>query len=168
MQAVMESFYLTSSQPCLLPLVNRGVWGCGRMSFCSETHAQSSVEAAFVVPICMMLLLCLLQPLCLMYTQATMWSAANQALRCMETTQDESAVVSYIQRRLSAIPEVSLFHAGGAQDWDISCSGFGEKSGEVSISGHVKPLPLFYAASRLFAQTDDKGIIVTITAHSKT
>lgn len=137
------------------------------MSFYSETHAQSSVEAAFIVPVCMLVLLCLLQPLCVMYTQATMWSIANQALRCIETTQDTSAVTSYIQRRLKAIPEIPLFHVGGTQDWDISCSGYTEKNAEVSISGHVKPLPLFYTASKLFAQTDDKGIILTVTAHSQ-
>ncbi|WP_028263317.1 pilus assembly protein [Atopobium fossor] len=137
------------------------------MFFCSETHAQSSVEAAFIIPVCMLVLICLLQPLCLMYTQAIMWSAANQALRCMETTQDESSVKSYIHRRLSAIPEAPLFHVGGEGDWDISCSGFSEKTAEITISGHAKPLPLFYAASRLFAKVDNQGIVLTIKAHSQ-
>ena len=111
-----------------------------------EEQAQATVEAAALLPAFLTLLLLALQPVCLLYTRAVMESAAAETARLMVTTEgdvDES-IEAFALRRLAAVPNVSLFHAGGPLSWDISCSPVGEESGEVSVSivGFVRPLPV--------------------------
>lgn len=132
----------------------------GKMRFFFEKQAQSSVEAAFIIPVCAVLLLCLLQTLCLFYTKAIMYSASQQAIRALQTTTDTGAVQAFVKRRLAMVPEVSLFHNGGMQDWIVDCAKSEAHLCQITIRGHAKPLPLFYGALRLFVDADEKGIVL--------
>ena len=96
-----------------------------RISHCidaaREDRAQSTVEAAFLLPTFLTLILLALQPVCLLYTRAVMESAAAETARIMTTTtvNDDADLEEFARRRLAAVPNVSIFHAGGPLSWDI-------------------------------------------------
>ena len=113
-----------------------------------EDRAQSTVEAAFLLPTFLTLILLALQPVCLLYTRAVMESAAAETARLMTTTtvEDDGDLKEFTRRRLAAVPNVSVFHAGGPLSWDIELgrAGAGGVS-SVSVVGEVKPLPVIGA-----------------------
>lgn len=131
-----------------------------------KVAGQSSVEAALLLPILLFIVVLLAQPLCLLYTRAHMASAAAEALRVNATTQDATEVTSFIQRRLSAIPKLDIFHTGGPDDWQIEVQGSATKHGSISITGHVKPFPVFYLFVSLAGLTDHEGLKLTVTTSS--
>ena len=83
------------------------------------------------------LILLALQPVCLLYTRAVMESAAAETARLMTTTTaEDDDLKEFTRRRLAAVPNVSIFHAGGPLSWDIElgragagdrcvCAGYG-------------------------------------------
>lgn len=88
-----------------------------------EDWAQSTVEAAFLLPTFLTLILLALQPVCLLYTRAVMESAAAETARLMiTTTAEDDDLKEFTRRRLAAVPNVSIFHAGGPLSWDIELS----------------------------------------------
>lgn len=135
-------------------------WGCS-ISRCSETHAQASVEAAFLLPCFLTLLLLTLQPICLMYTRAVMESAAAETARLMITTEgtDEKGLEAFTLRRLAAVPNVAIFHTGGPLSWDITLAQTGESAerASVEIAGHVRPLPVLGAFVHGFGKANAQG-----------
>lgn len=138
-------------------------------SLCSERRAQATVEAAILIPVILTVLLLVLQPTCLLYTRAVMESAAAQTCRLMVTSSmtDSDACKAFALRRLAAVPDLSLFHAGGPLAWDISLIQ-AERSGgtvRVEISGAATPLPVFGAFAAAAGPHNGVGdVIITVVA----
>lgn len=127
------------------------------------------MEAAFAVPILMIVLLLILQPGILLYDRMVMEAAAAEGCRLLATSTDrlgdmEDACEAYVRHRLASVPQQDCFHVhDGASgcSWAISLSG-DERSGmvEVSIGSEVRPLPLLDAAAGLLGMTNDRGNLV--------
>lgn len=127
----------------------------------AETRAQASVEAAFLLPVFLTLLLLALQPCCLLYTRAVMESAAAEGARLALTSEaeDEEALEAFVQRRLGAVPNLSIFHEGDDLSWDIAFAHGTQSGGSVSVSvaGAVKPLPILGAFVGAWGAPDESG-----------
>ena len=127
-----------------------------------EDWAQSTVEAAFLLPTFLTLILLALQPVCLLYTRAVMESAAAETARLMTTTtvEDDDDLKEFTRRRLAAVPNVSIFHAGGPLSWDIELgrAGAGGVS-SVSVAGEVKPLPVIGAFVQAMGSAGEGGYV---------
>ncbi len=77
-----------------------------------------------MLPTFLTLILLALQPVCLLYTRAVMESAAAETARLMTTTTaEDDDLKEFTRRRLAAVPNVSIFHAGGPLSWDMSLAG---------------------------------------------
>lgn len=130
-----------------------------RRSFCSEQSGQASVEAALLLPVLMLCIALLTQPMCLLYTRAVMQSAAAQGCRLLATAQSGAAqdgeLEQYVRRRLEAVPQADIFHAG---DWRIELSGdSSEGQVGVCITGSVRPLPLVGVVAAMLGPLDASG-----------
>ncbi len=123
---------------------------------------QSSVEAALLLPSLLVVVALLVQPACLLYTRCVMTSAANEAVRMLATTTNEDEVTAFVKRRLAAVPEASVFHSGGADDWVVEVEQGDEAI--VAVTGHVKPLPLMGFITATLGTTDDLGVLLSVTA----
>lgn len=125
-----------------------------------EARAQATVEGALVFPVFLTLLLLALQPVCLLYTRSVMESAASETARLMVTGADEvEAYERFAYRRLAAVPDLAIFHAGGPRSWDIECVSALDTGGsvEVAIAGYATPLPVIGAFVRAFGELEDHG-----------
>ena len=125
-----------------------------------DEGGQATVEAAMLLPAVMLVLALLVQPACLLYTRSVMSGAATEATRVLATTTDESSVRDYVLRRLAAVPEVSVFHVGGQDDWQITLSSGDEV--EVKIAGHVRPLPLMRQIVSALGESDGDGVLLEV------
>lgn len=141
-------------------LVGKGASMCDKLK---ERCGQSTIEAAFVLPVLMLLLLMMLQPGICLYDHIVMRSAAAEGCRLLATSSaDASTNEDYIRRRLSAIPDIPIFHDhSGECSYEIEMFG-DETSSEVGvrISNRMKPLPLLDLAMRLANVLDDGGYLV--------
>lgn len=133
---------------------------------------QATVEAAFALPVLMLLILILLQPGILLYDRIVMTNAASEGCRVLMTVSDETdtSVENFVRRRLSAVPQTDIFHvhsSGAGCSWEIKATG-NEKSSEVmvEISTKVKLLPLIGSAVGLFGGTDEAGNITLSVSSS--
>ena len=122
------------------------------------TRGQSTVEAAVLLPLLMLLFALLVQPVCVLYTCMLMRHAAASAARVAATSTDESAIKLYARRRLAAVPEASVFHVGGTTDWQVQLSRTSAGVVSVSISGHVRPLPLLGVVVGSMGVRDSQGV----------
>lgn len=125
---------------------------------------QSSVEAAFALPVIMLLLLMLLQPGIVLYDRIVMENAAAEGCRLLATTSSDQLGVceDYVRRRLGAVPEHDLFHVHRPScTWDVRCEG-SESADEVRvfISTEVKPLPLVNMGAALAGALNEGGNMV--------
>ena len=127
----------------------------------SETKGQTTVEAAFLIPILLLLILLLVQPMILLYNRMVMENAAAEGCRLLVTattigSYSEDKYEGYIQRRLAAIPPVDIFHvhASGCT-WVITMEG-NEYTSEVTVSieNQVRPLPLIGWGASLLGLTN--------------
>lgn len=129
-----------------------------------EDRAQSTVEAAVLIPSFLVLVLLLLQPVCVLYTRAVMECAAGETARLMATSPPggEEACRAFAMRRLSAVPNLEVFHAGGRQSWKISLGYASDTGGEVAvgIEGAVRPLPILGAFVGAFGESNARGDVV--------
>lgn len=131
---------------------------------CGES-GQSTVEAAFIVPVVMLLLLLMLQPGILLYDRTVMRAAAAEGCRLMATnsSSDYAAIVKpYVLRKLGAIPQQDNFHVhSGGCTWDVTVTGDETASSvSVAVKTEVKPLPLLGAGAALLGMTNSAGNIV--------
>ncbi len=113
-----------------------------------------------LLPTFLILVLLAVQPVCLLYTRAVMESAASETARLMTTASAESedACRAFAQRRLAAVPNVSIFHVGGPLSWEIELVFAGEETDpSVQIEGKVKPLPVLGAFVGVFGESDAQG-----------
>ena len=143
--------------------------------FAMETAAQATVEAAVLLPSFLIVVLLALQPVCLLYTRAAMESAAAETARLMITgegltqagtgdadedgTAQGEAYRAFALRRLAAVPNLSIFHAGGPLSWDIEMTAAASSGGEVrvAITGAVTPLPVLGAFVGLWGPRNAQG-----------
>lgn len=119
---------------------------------------QTTVEAAFLVPLLLVGLLLLVQPVIVLYDRAVMEAAASSGCRVLETrsSQTDEEVRAFIERRLDAIPHTEIFHAG---QWDIRFDGTQESEQvSVSISHVLKPLPLAGIALGIVDLAEEGGM----------
>jgi hypothetical protein len=129
-------------------------------------RGQSTVEAAYLLPVVMLLLLMLAQPGIMLYDLMVMNSAAAEGCRLLATRTvqgdySDEKYKGYVARRLSAIPAVEVFHVRqGAVGWDLSLEG-DEASEEVGvrISNRLKPLPLLGWGAEFAGLCDSDGYL---------
>ena len=126
---------------------------------------QSSVEAALLLPSLMVVVALLIQPTCLLYTRCIMSSAANEAVRMLATATNKDEVIAFVKRRLAAVPEVSIFHSGGEDDWAVEVEQGEEVS--VAVTGHVRPLPLMGFISAALGTADETGLAMSVLAKGR-
>ncbi len=129
-----------------------------------EVSAQATVEAAVLLPCFLTVLLVMMQPVCLLYTRCVMESAAAQTARLMVTalpSEDGGADAyrAFALRRLAAVPDLAIFHAGGPNAWTIDARHAEDTGGEVSVSieGAVQPLPVIGVFAGAFADLNAQG-----------
>lgn len=127
-----------------------------------ETDGQASVEAAALIPSLLVVVALLVQPVCLLYTRSVMSAAAAEAVRLAATSSSADEVAAFVRRRLKAVPEVGVFHAGGEADWSVSVSGAGTARPKVEIAGHARPLPLTAAIAGAVAGSDGSGVVLKV------
>ena len=127
-----------------------------RACACRGECGQTTVEAAFALPILFFSLALLLQPTVLLYDRCVMQSAAAEACRLQATQScSEGALRAFVERRLAMLPTLDLFHTV-ACPWDVSVEGGGcGMPASVSVEGHVKTLPL--AGITASTLTEDAG-----------
>jgi hypothetical protein len=135
-------------------------------------EGQSTVEAAVLLPTVFVLLALLVQPVCLLYTRTLMHGAAAETARAVLTARgsaDLSACRHYALRRLAAVPDVSIFHVGGENDWQVEVQQSGGASVTVSVTGHARPLPFFAGIAAALHGRDASGVIlqVSVTEHMR-
>lgn len=123
-------------------------------------RGQSTVEAAFALPVLMLLFLLLLQPGIILYDRIVMEGVAAEGCRLLTTSPAPGkAEDDFMRRRLSAVPEADLFHihAPGCT-WEITLDG-DERSQEVGvrITTEVRPLPLLDISMALLGMTNENG-----------
>ena len=128
-----------------------------------DERGQATVEAAVLLPSVMLLLALLMQPACLLYTRMVMWSAASECARTLATaaSADEEACRQFVLRRLQAVPEVSIFHVGGRDDWEVSLEY--EEDGSVvtvSIAGRLRPLPLMGVSAHALGKSEGNLVLL--------
>lgn len=132
-------------------------------------HGQSTVEAAVLLPSLLTLLMVLAQPVCLLYTRSVMWEAAAETARSVACAKDLEACRGYALRRLDAVPEVSIFHVGGREGWEVGVSrSSDQRTSTVEIAGHLRPLPLFGGLSCAFLEHDAEGVVVRVSLTEQT
>ncbi len=146
---------------------------CTRHTTCGLS-GQTSVEAAFLIPILLGGVLLLVQPGIILYDRTVMQAAAAEACRLLATSNDTSEgglCDSYIKRRLGAIPPHDLFHVHKEGcTWEIALEG-NEATNEVSvtISTALRPLPLIDFAGKTLGFVDETGYIyITVSASMPT
>lgn len=128
-----------------------------------QNEGQASVEAAMLIPSLLVVVALLVQPACLLYTRSVMSGAASEAARLALTAASADEVTSFVKRRLKAVPDVGVFHAGGQDDWAVSVSGLGTAKPKVGIEGHARPLPLMAAIAGAVAGSDGSGVVLSVS-----
>jgi hypothetical protein len=89
-----------------------------------NVRGQAAVEAAFLLPVFLLVLGLMLEPALLFYNRCVMNAAAAEGCRMLETNAaDEASAKAFVLRRLAAIPNADAFHCGGKDAWDIELSG---------------------------------------------
>lgn len=139
-------------------------WRCSKMPavLLARSEGQATVEAALLIPALLLTLGLLLEPACLLYTRMVMGQAAAETARLLVTSSDSPETLRlFCLRRLAAVPELSLFHVGGSDDWDIE---FSNDQGTVSVSirGHARPLPLLGLLAGGVLGYDEEGVILSV------
>lgn len=126
------------------------------MRFFSE-KGQASIEAAVLLPALFALFALLLQPAILLYNNCIMNAAAAEGCRLLATnTASDASVRAYVERRLKAIPNLSIFHRGN--DWEITWDA-GANGANLQIVNHAEPLPLFGLTASFTKSMDPHGKI---------
>ena len=129
-----------------------------------DESGQSTVEPALLLLTVMVVLALLLQPACLLYTRSVMGAAAAEGARVMATgVGGEEGCRAFVLRRLEAVPSLPIFHAGGAEDWEVHMTR-GDDGDRVSVEvmGHVKPLPLFGAVVSALGTSEEQGVVLKV------
>lgn len=132
---------------------------------------QASLEAAFLIPLMLLLSMMLIQPAILLYNRSVMHAAASESLRVMATmpqaSNKQELMKSFIIRRLGSLPEIDIFHVGIKDSWEIRLQEDKPQTKQkVSVSHRVRLLPLFDTLLRAFQVSGDGSIQQEITVES--
>lgn len=132
---------------------------CSNRRVGSNCSGQASVEAAMIIPLLLTGMLIALQPAIVLYDRLVMEAAASEGCRVIETLPSADADVAreYVERRLAAIPGISVFHSG---DWNVEVAGAGQQGECVSvrISHELEPLPLIGAGMGMVGLAGSDGM----------
>lgn len=130
----------------------------------SADSGQSTVEAAFLIPVMFVGLLMLLQPSILLYDRVVMQGAAVEGCRLLATRTSvvgdmQPSCEAFIRHRLSAVPPVSCFHVHEEEcTWNMAFSGDETtQTVRVDLSTEARPLPLFDVTGTLLGLVNDRG-----------
>lgn len=127
----------------------------GLVAALRDERGQSTVEAAFVIPVVFATLLVLLQPALLLYGRIIMEHAAAEGCRYMLTVDPEGAG-AYVEGHLRALPDADILHAS---EWSVSADYDGERgTSTVRIEHGVRPLPVIGALMGGVGMTDGDGL----------
>lgn len=133
-------------------------------------RGQATVEAAVALPLVFLLVLMLVQPGIVLYDHMVMGSAAAEGCRLLATAQgDADACVSFVKRRLGAVPPVDCFHVHGSGcTWEVLCEGGGSADrARVTVRTELRPLPLFDGAAAMLGLVNERGnMVVEVTAQA--
>lgn len=140
----------------------------------SSSSGQSTVEAAFMLPVAFLIVLLLVQPGIVLYDRMVMRSAAAEGCRLLATTANGDAedgieqCEAYVKRRLGSIPPQDCFHVhDGGCTWSIELEGTeASQVVRVSIATEVKPLPLLDAGAALLGAVNERGNLVVEVSES--
>lgn len=124
---------------------------------------QSTVEAAFALPVLFLLVLLLVQPGILLYDRLVMEGAAAEGCRLLATGDRDARVAeAFVRRRLRAVPEQDNFHVHSAGcTWEVRCEGGGGADrSRVTLRTEVRPLPLLDGGSALLGLVNERGNVV--------
>ena len=122
--------------------------------------AQSTVEAAFLIPVLLTLVLLLVQPAIVLYDLIVMKSASSEACRLLSEPGSavSGSVEDFIRRRLSAVPQIDSFHVHNSScSWEITLVGEGQPTSTVAIKNKIKPLPIIDIALKSLSVTTSEG-----------
>ena len=125
-----------------------------------QRRAQGTVEAAITIPILFTCVLLLIQPAIVLYDEIIMKSAAAEACRIANSTGNlsEEVVEDFVRRRLSAIPEVDIFHIHSDEcSYIIQVYGMNETYSTINIYNRIKPLPLIDVLLKSLASSTYDG-----------
>lgn len=138
----------------------------------SGDGGQTTVEAAFALPVLLLLVILLVQPAILLYDRMVMAGAAAEGCRLLATGEgDEAACTAFVKRRLGAVPPQDHFHVHeGGCTWEVVCEGgAGADRSRVTVRTEVKPLPLLGAPAALVGLVNERGNIeVEVSAEAPT
>lgn len=141
------------------------------LSALAERSGQSTVELALVLPSILLVLGLLVQPICLGYGHCVMASCASELARVLATRRQDMGdqqLRDYALRRLHAIPEVSILHVGGDDDWELSCEGAeGDGTVAVSLRGHCRPIPVLGILPTLLGEVDEAGLVMEVRVEER-
>ena len=119
------------------------------------------MEAAFALPVLMVLLLLLIQPGIVLYDRMVMQAAAAEG--CRLGAMDE-ACEAFVRHRLGSVPQQECFHVHeGANGCSWRIQLIGDESSEtveVRIENELRPLPLLDTASALLDLVNEDGNLV--------
>lgn len=132
----------------------------------NTAKGQTTVEAAYLIPVLLLLILLMVQPMILLYNLMVMQNAAAETCRLLVTATPQGAYSAekyegYARRRLASIPPVDVFHVHqGSCSYEISLEG-NEYSSEVSVRivNRLKPLPLIGWGADFLGMTDSEGLL---------
>ncbi len=131
-----------------------------RLRLGRDESGQATVEAAFALPVLLLVMLMLLQPGIVLYDRMVMADAAAEGCRLLATAEGGAqAAEDFVRRRLGSVPPHDLFHVhGGGCTWQVECQG-DEGSAEVSvrIATQLKPLPLIDYGARALGLVNGQG-----------
>lgn len=95
-----------------------------------------------------------------------MAATAYELVRLAGTSRSsDDEMRGYALRRLSAVPDVPLFHDGGDGAWEVSVDGpSAEGRVSVRVCGLVRPLPLLGAIVAAFGELEGGDVRVVVEA----
>ena len=129
-----------------------------------DESGQATVEAAFALPVLLLLVLLLVQPGIVLYDRLVMASAA-EGCRLLATGEgDEEACRAFMKRRLGAVPQQDNFHVHSMGcTWEVRCEGGGAADrSRVVVRTEVQPLPLLGAGATLL------GLVIEVEVEAET
>jgi hypothetical protein len=136
---------------------------------------QSTVEAAFCIPVLFVLMLMLIQPGIILYDRMVMRAAAADGCRMLATWCDDGELsqdrcIELVKRHLGAVPSQDLFHMhDGRCSWEVVLEG-DEHCSQVGVTvrNRLKLLPLFDAAGAFAGIADDGCLEIEVVETAKT
>lgn len=139
-----------------------------------QDAGQSTVEAALLLPSVLLCLALLVQPACLLYTRGVMQAAAAETCRVAATRpvlagSADASYRAYALRRLSAVPDVGVFHSGGDDGWEVEISGSSAQGWvRVRIETSVEPLPFLGVLAYAGGLVEDGAIRLSVEVETAT